>query len=239
MAHEFDHPEFDSTENDSSVAVLEYNPNLDLWAWQKRGEELTKKDSDVRWELGEWILSGTEMFEDKPHDPVETLDHAEIITGLARGTLKDLASTAHRFPASVRTDALSWSHHRVLINMRPDDDEDKLKEWLDLAVEKKLPVAAFVKELKSPVGPKPSLTKTILVTVPLNVWETLNELVDEDDDTITTIQEYAAKVLVDHCQEDGISSRREMLKKRSKERRRAHGRRVVRRNPHVLNNLRH
>ena len=89
MAHEFDHPEFEGPEE--SVAVLEYKPSLDIFAWEKRGEELAKKDSDVRWEIGDWILSGTEIFEDNPSDPMGALDHAEMITGLARGTLKDLA----------------------------------------------------------------------------------------------------------------------------------------------------
>lgn len=237
MAHEFDHPEFEGPEE--SVAVLEYKPSLDIFAWEKRGEELAKKDSDVRWEIGDWILSGTEIFEDNPSDPMGALDHAEMITGLARGTLKDLASTAKRCAVSVRTDALSWSHHRILINMRPDDDEEKLKEWLELAKEKELSVLAFTKELKSPVGPRPTLKKSFNVTVPLDVWETLKDLADEER---STVQEIAAQVLIGHCEQDEVRMKRDIARKNVRKRRhdarsRA-GKRVVRRNPHVLNNLR-
>lgn len=232
MTTNFDNSEFDDF--DSSVAVAEPSERLDVIAWDKRGRELATADTDVKWQIGQWILDGTTIHDDFQDAPMSTLDHAESITGLARGTLKDLASTAKRFPASVRTDALSWSHHRILINTRPDASDEQLKEWLDKAVENNWSVGVLAREAKSPVGPKPKLKKSFNVTVPLDVWETLKDLAAEDR---STVQDIAAQVLIGHCDQEEVKIRRVAAKKQVKERRRRAGRRTVRRNPHVVNNL--
>jgi hypothetical protein len=228
MANDFDNPDYDCFE-ESSVAVAEPEERLDLIAWDKRGRELAAADTDVKWQIGEWILEGTVIHDDNPNDPMSTLDYAQSITGLARGTLKDLASTAKRFPASVRTDDLSWSHHRVLINTRPDASDEQLKEWLDKAVEHNWAVGDLAREAKSPVGPKPKYSKSFNVTVPLDVWETLNDLSEDEN---STVQEIAAQVLIGHCDQDEVKIRRDIAKKNVRKRRHdaraRNGRRVAR-----------
>jgi hypothetical protein len=234
MDKNFDDLEY-GFEESSSVAVAE-PPNANVVDWEQEGRKLASADHDVKWKLGQWVLDGTPLHDDFEHDPMSTLDHAQSITGLARNTLKDLASTAKRFPASVRTDALSWSHHRVLINTRPESTDDQLRNWLEQAVENNWSVGALAREAKSPVGPRPTLKKSFNVTVPLDVWETLKDLASEER---STVQEIAAQFLMGYCDQEDVKIRRDVAKKTVKNRRREAGRRMVRRNPHVKNNLKY
>jgi hypothetical protein len=88
--------------------------------WREKGTALAKRDKDVKWELGDWLVVGASYYgEDPPGSgevivgvripmPPDVYSVAEDITGLSRKTLQDLASTARRCPPSVRTEELSW-----------------------------------------------------------------------------------------------------------------------------------
>lgn len=204
-------------------------------AWTAEGRELAKRDQDLKWEIGEWLVKGIPHFGEDHGGGEKIAGHripiqdvyavAGGITGLGRRHLVDLASTAKRCPASVRTDELSWSHHRVLINERPGDTEEQLREKLQEAVAEDLSVAEFKKRIRS--GFTPAVTeKSFVVTVPLDVWETLKTLADEEEESVA---QYAAVVLAT-VDEDG--SKREMAERstatRRKDRKRKVGRRVAR-----------
>lgn len=220
----FDGPGFD--DSGSGVAVLVEQPTeqrFDQTEWEAKGIELRKRDGEVRWELGEWLLTGEPNVTCPPNrhdinavDGIGFYPYACKITCLAVGTLRDLASTAKRCPASVRTDKLSWSHHRALVNAKPNDDEKSLERWLERAVEEQMSVAEFKRELRS-VGDKPKLTKAILVTLPLMVWEALrDEAADGSDDEHEvedlTIQQIAAKAVIAYVQSAEGETNRELAK---------------------------
>jgi hypothetical protein len=211
--------------------------------WERKGRELAKQETDVRWQIGDWMLEGVKLLGDIPGDPFNTTAIAESLTGLSGNTLRDLSSTAYRVKPSVRTDELSWSHHRVLINAKPDADEEELKEHLDRAIKERLSVAAFAKSLKSPVGPPPTLEKSILVTVPLFIWEHLTDRVEdpeEDDPDDLTIQTLAARAIINFVQSEEEVVKRERARARTKERRHAQrvraGKRSQKSYPRRLNN---
>jgi hypothetical protein len=215
----------------------EQDPQFNQEAWENKGVELAKSDTEVRWKLGKWLLDGEPHL---PYIPPETIaghkveyapdvySIAERITGLSRITLKDLASTARRCPPSVRTDELSWSHHRVLINNRPDATEGQLKDWLRQAVDERLSVAKF-KERTNPKKKPSSDVKSFVVTVPLDVWETLKAIADEED---SSVPEVAAEWLSNVDEEPDTKIKREMAERstaeRRKERKRQVGGRVAR-----------
>jgi len=207
--------------------------------WEMRGKELAKKDTDVKWELGDWLNEGDDKV---PSFPVglgpnargsdidrarwsDVYDWAVGITGLARSTLMDLASTARRMPHSVRTEALSWSHHRVLINALPDSDEDTLKQWLQRAVDENLSVSKLGKAIRSRarVVSDPTVEKSFVVTVPLNVWEALEDFADHER---STVQEIAAQWLVENSKLEETQIQRKLAKQETKSRRREKRRQV-------------
>jgi hypothetical protein len=220
MPTNFDDPNFDEFAG-SSVAVEEA-PSFDNAAWEERGMELAKKDHDVRFALGDWLNEG------EPHHPdfsgipgappgLGFYALAERITGLANGSLRDLASTAARVATSVRTDKLSWSHHRVLINARPKADEAELKGWLEKAAENHWSVA----ELREELHPSEDavLEKSILVKVPVIIFDALKEMAadppDEEEDVDLTVQQYAAKKLIEFVKSEEGEQTRESAKQRT------------------------
>jgi hypothetical protein len=227
------------------------NPNESVDGWPGHEEldarlsDLAKSDTDVRWELGNWLLVGESHYAKRDSEskweigdalangeqhyptgggevvagywlPVyDMYSVAETVTGLARRTLIDLASTAKRCPKVVRTDKLTWSHHRVLVNARPEADDETLKTELKRAVDEKLSVAGFREELK---GRKKSVArvKTFLVTVPLNVFNCLKNIADGEGSAVRVV----AAELLSGCvaSEEGVL-RREVSERRIKERR--------------------
>lgn len=207
-------------------------PPFDEDGWKARGEALGKRYEELweesprklnqcRWDLGDWLVEGAPHYgEDGEiicgHRTEDVYLMAEGITGLKRYTLKDLCSTARRFPASVRTDACSWTHHRALVNALPNADENTLREWLQRAANEKMSVAKLQKEIRSPKG-APIKEKSFCVTVPLRVWETLKDFADNKKSTVGKV---AARWLVNEAGLADTEMNRIMAKQETEERRR-------------------
>ena|ERR1700676_676070 len=211
-------------------------PTFDFVDWENRVQKAAKATSDVRWVLGDLLVEAEPHFLKNPDvndlNPIQGEGFyvfAEEITGLGNGHLRDLASTADRCPASVRTDKLTWSHHRVLVNNRPKaagasqaQYEEELKTWLEKAVKERMTVAKF-REASAKPGKKPILEKSFLVTVPLCVWEALQEMAadpsDDEDETVDrTVQAFASKKIIEFVESDEGAMTRNVAKKRSTER---------------------
>lgn len=198
------------------------HPPFDTEACQSLGKELAKSDADVKWKLGDWLAENEGRYPsigpgEIPGQPaLDIYTYAEEVSGLPRATLKELASIARRFSVLVRIDALSWTHHRVLAKARPSADETELIAWLEKAVEEKLSVAAFRKAIQSPVR-KPVKAKSFLVTVQLDVWETLKDFADAKR---SGVQKVAAEFLTWAMREEETQANRKLARKSTKERRR-------------------
>jgi len=225
------------------------SPPLNIELWEGNGDDLAKRDTDVKWKLGDWLVRGSELakrdaevkwelgdwlVEGEPNYPaidvgeipgVTGLDFysvAERITGLARSTLKDLASTARRVSPSVRTDTCSWSHHRALINALPNANEETLREWLTRAANEKMSVGELQKALRPRIT-EPTLEKSFLVTVPLRVWETLKDFADSKRSEVPKI---ASQWLVENAELPETQTQRKCERNETRERRREERRRV-------------
>jgi hypothetical protein len=198
-------------------------PKFDQERWAERGGELAKQDNDVRWQIGEWLIEGRLglpfiEFPDGPNLPgINFYSYASDITGLAVGTLKDLASTADRFDPSARTDKVTWSHHRVIINELPDEPKEELQKWLKTAEDEHLTTRELQKAIRGKQkegegkGGDKRLYKTFRVKVLLEVYETLDDL--SNGDPPTSLQKVAADILTDHCKDESVQIMREWAKK--------------------------
>jgi hypothetical protein len=239
MSNQFDDLDCDEFA-DSSVAVAE-PPSFDLKSWEQRGINFSKAHTNMRWEIGDWMVDGKKGLGEMPGDPSNVYAYAENITAMARGTLRDLASTADRCRTSVRADELSWSHHRVVVNEIPKADDATLKRWLKRAVEETMSVATLKASIRQEAWPKPKprKTKSMLVRVPPIIWEALKDMAadppDEDEAIDQTVQEYAAKKLIKFVESDEGAKTLSFAKNRSTERRRKQrqksGRRLQRNYP--------
>ena len=228
---------FDSDGNfiEESFGLHDNQPCFDVEAWRSRIIELFSRENDVRWEIGDCLLEGEQFYPAPPDGEYPGMGfYTEVaaITGRSKNTLRDLASTARRVSPSVRTDRLSWSHHRVLINALPKSDEDTVRKWLTKAVDEQMTVSALQKALKPP---KPTDKKSFHVTVTLLVWETLKNIADDER---RRVQAVAAEILAEYAASDEGTIRRELAKKRVTERRRKRRQEVGRRVARSYNPLR-
>jgi hypothetical protein len=194
--------------------------------WFMRLRQAAKKDAEVRWEIGDLLNEGEPHFPEIgsaefpgcPAMSIYTL--AETETGLTSGTLRDYASTARRVPQSVRTDGCSWSHHRALVNALPGESEETYRHWLQRAVHENMSIV----ELKDAIRPKfkdAVKHKTMLVKVPLKVWETLKDFADNER---IAVQVIASRWLTEKVEEQ--QPLREVVKQETRARRRDKRRQV-------------
>jgi hypothetical protein len=120
------HAEFG--ESEGALAVLEtaqseepeeYYPTLKIW--KEAGRSIEKEHGDYRWKVGDWLLAGERQFGKKAYK------EAVAITGYKKATLYDLVRVAKRVHSSVRTEELSWNHHRAVEELV---DREVQREWL-------------------------------------------------------------------------------------------------------------
>ena len=114
----------------------EYYPTLKFW--KDVGRAIEKEHGDYRWKIGDWLLAGDKEFGKKAYK------EAVAITGYKKATLYDLARVAKRVPPSVRTEDLSWNHHRAVEEL----DREAQKDWLRQASAVPLSVVALRKAIK-------------------------------------------------------------------------------------------
>jgi len=249
--HPFDSPEEYEAyygyppENSSDVADQPGQPpRFDNEAWEARGKELGERHAAAveenvrkldwcRWNIGDWLVEGAMHYGEidcgvevvhgyRIERPPDVYSVAEQITGLKRYTLKDLSSTARRIPASVRTDACSWTHHRRLRNALPKADENTLRQWLQRAVAEKMSVSKLLKAIRSPKGVLVT-SKTFRVTILVNTWETLRDFADYEG---CTVQKIAAQWIDEHARLEETQAFRKAAKKNTEDRRYQKRRRV-------------
>ena len=214
---------------------------FDEAVWRERLRLLSTNFESTKWQIGDLIV------EAEPHMPEVGPDRvfghyvpgsnvyleAEQVTGLSRAVLYDLASTARRCPVSVRTEKLSWSHHRIVVNYLGEfATEATIKEWLERAAEGRLTTRALKHEMTSGYTPA-TLEKRLQVTVPLCVWETLKSFATLKR---STPQRVAAEWLIEKSEasQDERAEADDEVKRRRRKKRQQVGRWVARHH----NNLR-
>ena len=105
--------------------------------WQEAGRQLGTIGKGVQWWIGDWINYGAKAYGDKY---VEALD----LTGYDPGTLMNLAWVASRYETSLRRENLSWTHHKELAALEPQDRD----HWLDRCEAESLSQKQLRNELK-------------------------------------------------------------------------------------------
>jgi hypothetical protein len=119
---------------------------------------LAKQGDDLRWRVGDFILTCPLRNSAKPgilsryiYKELSKAVHIEI------PILRDWAWVARSVNASVRTDKLSWNHHRVIAKLDPEKQRQALKN----AREKNLSVNDLRKMFAEPKKPVPQKTRRL------------------------------------------------------------------------------
>lgn len=183
--------------------------------WIEQGRVLAEKHEakTLQWDVGDWFARSP-LPTDFPEAP-KAYEIAEELLGIPRATLYDWASTALRIPVSVRSENLTWTHHRVVANGLPKADEATKKQWIDTAVAEKLSVKELRERLKSIQRPKVDSTRSFLVDLPQPLYSLVRNIARGRE---STIRKVAGGLLKDYLELDEIKEMARIELKRAEER---------------------
>ena len=106
------------------------NGNLSIEEWQELAAGIGELATSIAFIVGDWLVYGQGLF-GKNGYPDKQVDHPSYqlaikATGLDLSTLQNYAYVSRSIPYSVRSEQLSWEHHRLLAKL-PDAD---MQTWI-------------------------------------------------------------------------------------------------------------
>jgi len=123
--------------------VISGSPTYD--EWEACGTFLKQAEKAVQFWIGDWLNYGERQWGEQYSQAVEE-------TGYDQGTLRNYKYTASAVDLSLRSDKLSFAHHREIATLEPQEQ----REFLDLAEEQHL----SSRELREEVRKHKVKTKT-------------------------------------------------------------------------------
>ena len=117
-----------------SPVGMQVTGELTFDEWKELASSIGQAARSIAFIMGDWLvygqnLFGTDGFPDKRVDPV-SYQLAMAATGLDLSTLQNYAYVSRSVPFSLRSEILSWEHHRILAKL-PEDD---VAGWIDACV---------------------------------------------------------------------------------------------------------
>jgi hypothetical protein len=130
------------TESEPTEAQEVVYPNVKDWGRVLRS--YAKEEGEIRWKIGDCLNDGINQF-----GPKKAYKEARAVTGKAPATLYEYARVARRVPggkSSVRTEDLSWNHHKAVEKLW--EDPELQRDWLRQALAVDMSVEALKRAIK-------------------------------------------------------------------------------------------
>lgn len=122
---------------DCTETGIEFPESLSYEEWQSVGQSLQRIGRSWQWWIGDWLNFGEKKYGERYAQAIEE-------TGIEYGTLRNCAYVASNVELSLRSDKVSWSHHKCLASL-PQEEQ---KIWLDRVQSDALSVSELNKELR-------------------------------------------------------------------------------------------
>ena len=163
--------------------ALTLPPDVTLDRYEAVGRLLGMVDSATRWWIGDWLLTGEIQFGEVAYQAIEAL-------GVSEDTRMRYVNVAQRVPPQRRRADLTWTHHKHVAALEPDQQtswlgvaqgsqwsasqlREKLREGRE---ETRLPTAAEVRAAAALVVERARETKDGYL-VPRDIFEAFAEMV--------------------------------------------------------------
>ena len=113
---------------------LQISDKLSVEEWQELATSIGEAASSIAFIVGDWLVYGQSLF-GTDGDPDRKVDHPSYqlalkATGLDLSTLQNYAYVSRNVPYSLRSERLSWEHHRLMAKL-PDGD---MQDWIEACV---------------------------------------------------------------------------------------------------------
>jgi hypothetical protein len=128
----------------TSTGLRLADPELPYEQYEAVGVLLARVHGSLQWAIGDWLLLGEALYGDEAYQASEVL-------GMSPEGRSQYLRCAQVFPHSRRRAELSWSHHRTLITLEPEEQD----RWLGLAIQNgwaNHEMAAHLREARGPVN---------------------------------------------------------------------------------------
>jgi hypothetical protein len=99
----------------------------------------------IQWAIGDWLLLGETLYGDEAYQAFESLE-------MSPEGRNQYLRCALVYPPNRRRGALSWSHHRTLIALEPEEQD----RWLALAEQNGWSNSELHQNLRAEVDPVPT-----------------------------------------------------------------------------------
>lgn len=117
-----------------SPVGMQITRELTFNEWSELAVHIGRAARSVGFIIGDWLVYGQSLFgtDGAPDKQVDSASYELAIaaTGLDRSTLQNYAYVSRSVPFSLRTERLSWEHHRLLAKL-PEVD---MHDWIDACV---------------------------------------------------------------------------------------------------------
>jgi hypothetical protein len=109
---------------------MRFDGNLSVEEWQDLAVSIGELATSIAFIVGDWLVYGQSLFGTDGF-PDKKVDHPSYqlalkATGLDLSTLQNYAYVSRSVPYSLRSERLSWEHHRLLAKL-PDAD---MQDWI-------------------------------------------------------------------------------------------------------------
>ena len=113
---------------------MQITADLSIDEWGELAASIGEVATSVAFIVGDWLVYGQSLFGTDGF-PDKKVDHPSYqiaikTTGLDLSTLQNYAYVSRSIPYSMRSERLSWEHHRLLAKL-PDND---IQDWIDTCV---------------------------------------------------------------------------------------------------------
>lgn len=109
---------------------IEFDQKTTFEEWKAVGPQIGRALRSMEFVIGDWLVFGERKFSACKQVPIEKYRLAIKETGLDMAVLRDYAYVSRHVRMQVRTDRLSWHHHRMVARLT---DDSQKKHWLDVA----------------------------------------------------------------------------------------------------------
>jgi site-specific DNA-methyltransferase (adenine-specific) len=98
--------------------------DLSIGRWLQIGETLQRMERSINWWLGDWWNYGERAYGEMASQAAK--QRIEDATGHSYKVIQNAGWVAAKFEKSTRVDSLSWTHHRAVADLPPEEARDLL-----------------------------------------------------------------------------------------------------------------
>ena len=102
---------------------LTFSRTVTIDEWIDFGRKLKQVEGAIQWWIGDWLRYGEKTYGEKYAEALEATEYEE-------GSLRTIKWVSGAVEMSLRRDNLSWSHHKEVAALEPEE-QAKLLDWTE------------------------------------------------------------------------------------------------------------